>query len=108
MSRGDNQAPYAICNVVAEALSAELVVDALGEITGRDLSVGRRNRYPRCFAEAQARSVGALRENRGLIFAPGADTWRGLSGRPIRGLRRSIIINFVSSDCRQMEELTFP
>ncbi|HLW90763.1 MAG TPA: hypothetical protein VKS78_05615 [Roseiarcus sp.] len=46
--------------------------------------------------------------NKGLIFAPGANTWHGFSKRPIRGLRRSLIINFVSSDWRQMEELAFP
>jgi hypothetical protein len=47
-------------------------------------------------------------KNKGLIFTPGANTWHGLSKRPIRALRRSLIINFVSSDWRQTTELAFP
>ena len=47
-------------------------------------------------------------KSRGLIFAPGANTWHGLSKRPIRGLRRSLIINFVSAEWRQTDELAFP
>ncbi len=46
--------------------------------------------------------------NKGLIFAPGDNTWHGLSKRPIRGFRRSLIVNFVASEWRQTEELAFP
>jgi len=45
--------------------------------------------------------------NTGLIFAPGDDTWHGFAKRPIRGLRQSLIINFVSSEWRDVEELAF-
>ncbi|HQT38222.1 MAG TPA: 2OG-Fe(II) oxygenase [Acidocella sp.] len=44
-------------------------------------------------------------KNRGLIFIPGAATWHGFSKRPIRGLRQSLIINYVSPDWRAVDEL---
>ncbi|MGE0652679.1 MAG: 2OG-Fe(II) oxygenase [Alphaproteobacteria bacterium] len=46
--------------------------------------------------------------NSGLIFLPGADTWHGFHRRPIRGVRRSLIINYVKPDWRSRHELAFP
>jgi len=43
--------------------------------------------------------------NNGLIFIPGRDTWHGFTPRPIRGLRKSIIVNYVSDAWRAVEEL---
>lgn len=43
--------------------------------------------------------------NAGLVFIPGHDTWHGFTPRPIRGLRKSIIINYVTRDWRAVEEL---
>lgn len=43
--------------------------------------------------------------NRGLIFIPGRDTWHGFTRRPIRGVRRSIIVNYVSPEWRAVAEL---
>lgn len=37
-------------------------------------------------------------ENKGVIFVPGKNTWHGVGHHPIKGLRKSIIINFVTSD----------
>jgi hypothetical protein len=42
---------------------------------------------------------------KGLIFVPGEDTWHGFTPRPIRAVRRSLIINFVGPDWRAVEEL---
>lgn len=42
---------------------------------------------------------------KGLIFVPGTDTWHGFTKRPIHGLRKSIIINFVTSDWKNVQEL---
>ena len=36
--------------------------------------------------------------NRGLIFVPGQNTWHGLKNRPITGVRRSLIVNYVTPD----------
>ena len=44
-------------------------------------------------------------KNRGLIFIPASDTWHGFRKRPIRGIRKSIIVNYVRSDWRAVEEL---
>ncbi len=43
--------------------------------------------------------------NLGLIFVPGDDTWHGFEPRPIRGLRRSLIVNYVTPDWRSVHEL---
>lgn len=44
----------------------------------------------------------------GLIFVPASDTWHGYLPRPIRGVRRSLIINYVSAEWRARYELAFP
>ena len=43
--------------------------------------------------------------NAGLIFIPAHDTWHGFTPRPIRGVRKSLIVNYVTSDWRATEEL---
>jgi hypothetical protein len=43
--------------------------------------------------------------NKGLIFIPGKNTWHGFSPRPIRGLRKSIIVNYVAPEWRAVDEL---
>ena len=43
--------------------------------------------------------------NAGLIFIPGANSWHGFSRRPIHGIRRSLIVNYVTRDWRAKEEL---
>ena len=46
--------------------------------------------------------------NSALIFVPGTDTWHGFEKRPIEGVRRSVILNYVSQDWRAREQLSFP
>ncbi len=43
--------------------------------------------------------------NKGLVFIPGRDTWHGFTPRPIPGVRKSIIINYVSPAWRDRYEL---
>jgi hypothetical protein len=43
--------------------------------------------------------------NHGLIFIPGRDTWHGFSPRPVRGVRKSIIVNYVSDAWQATDEL---
>jgi len=54
--------------------------------------------------------VGAapFQHNHGLIFIPADDTWHGLERRPIPGVRRSLIVNYVSPEWRAREELSYP
>jgi hypothetical protein len=44
-------------------------------------------------------------KNKGVIFIPGKNTWHGVGHDPIEGLRKSIIINYVTSDWRDKWEL---
>lgn len=45
------------------------------------------------------------RFNHGMIFIPAKDTWHGFTKRPIRGIRKSIIVNYVAPEWRAVEEL---
>jgi hypothetical protein len=46
--------------------------------------------------------------NSALAFIPGESTWHGFAPRPIEGVRRSLIINYVSAEWRAREQLSFP
>ncbi len=46
--------------------------------------------------------------NVGMIFIPGENTWHSYEERPINGVRRSLMVNFVSDKWRAREELSFP
>jgi hypothetical protein len=46
--------------------------------------------------------------NSAMIFVPSAKTWHGFERRPIHGVRRSIIVNYVTQEWRAREQLAFP
>jgi hypothetical protein len=43
--------------------------------------------------------------NLGVIFIPAHDTWHGVGHHPLRALRKSIIVNYVSAEWRDTFEL---
>ena len=43
-----------------------------------------------------------------MIFVPGDNTWHGFERRPIEGVRRSVILNYVTHDWRERGQLSFP
>jgi hypothetical protein len=47
-------------------------------------------------------------DNTALVFVPGSNTWHGLTPRPIEGVRRSIIMNYVTDEWRAREQLAYP
>ncbi len=49
-----------------------------------------------------------FRCNGALMFVPGAATWHGFEKRPIAGLRRSLILNYVGPHWRERMQLAFP
>ncbi len=49
-----------------------------------------------------------FRFNDGLIFIPSDRSWHGFRKRPISGVRKSIIVNFVGPEWRARHELAFP
>jgi hypothetical protein len=46
--------------------------------------------------------------NAGTLFVPGTTTWHGFARRPITGLRKSLIVNYVGPDWQSREQLAFP
>jgi len=42
------------------------------------------------------------------IFVPGDNTWHGFEKRAIDGVRRSVILNYVTHDWRAREQLSYP
>jgi hypothetical protein len=46
--------------------------------------------------------------NGAMIFVPSDITYHGFEPRPIAGVRKSIIINYVTNDWRAREQLAFP
>lgn len=46
--------------------------------------------------------------NGALVFIPSTDTYHGFEPRTIEGIRKSVIINYVTNDWRAREQLSFP
>ncbi|GJM02379.1 MAG: hypothetical protein DHS20C08_08800 [Rhodomicrobium sp.] len=46
--------------------------------------------------------------NHALIFIPSDKTYHGFEKRPIKGIRKSIIVNYVKPEWRSREELAYP
>lgn len=46
--------------------------------------------------------------NCGLVFTPSADSWHGFEKRPIKGVRRTLMLNYVGVEWRARHELCFP
>jgi hypothetical protein len=46
--------------------------------------------------------------NSAMIFVPSDRTWHGFERRPIQGVRRSLIVNYVTDEWRAREQLAFP
>ena len=44
----------------------------------------------------------------GLAFVPAGDSWHGFVRRPIEGVRRSVIVNYVVPEWRSRHELAWP
>ena len=47
-------------------------------------------------------------DNSAMIFIPSEDTWHGFQPRSIDGVRRSLIVNYVTSEWRNRHELAYP
>ncbi|MGE4483065.1 2OG-Fe(II) oxygenase [Acidocella sp.] len=56
----------------------------------------------------QKRGPAPAGHNHGLIFVPGQNTWHGFEKRRITGVRRTLIINYVTPEWRARHELAFP
>jgi hypothetical protein len=47
-------------------------------------------------------------DNTALVFIPGSNTWHGMARRPIKGVRRSVIMNYVTDEWLAREQLAYP
>jgi hypothetical protein len=47
-------------------------------------------------------------QNAAMVFVPSTDTYHGFDKRPIPGVRKSLIINYVTDEWRAREQLAFP
>jgi hypothetical protein len=43
-----------------------------------------------------------------MVFVPSDHTWHGFEKRPIKGVRKSVILNYVTHEWRAREQLSFP
>ena len=46
--------------------------------------------------------------NAAMVFIPGSNTYHGFEKRPIKGIRTSLIINYVTNEWRAREQLSYP
>jgi hypothetical protein len=46
--------------------------------------------------------------NTALVFVPGDNTWHGFEPREIKGVRKSVIMNYVTDEWRAREQLAYP
>jgi hypothetical protein len=46
--------------------------------------------------------------NAAMVFVPADNTWHGFEKRPINGVRKSVILNYVTTEWRAREQLSFP
>ena len=60
--------------------------------------------------EAPDRHWGVSPFTRGgaMVFVPGDSTWHGFEKRKIEGVRRSVILNYVTHEWRAREQLSYP
>ena len=59
-------------------------------------------------AEKKHAARSPFQPNGAMIFVPSNDTYHGFESRNIEGVRKSVIINYVTTDWRAREQLSFP
>jgi hypothetical protein len=50
----------------------------------------------------------SFRPGAAIAFVPSGDSWHGFEPRPLAGVRKSLIVNYVSDEWRAREQLAFP
>jgi len=142
----ENRAAFGVCEDVASAFESQLVLNAIHDACGVDVS-GHYLRIEHCldtegFWLAPHTDLGVKAftlllylstdpghedwgtdvyvdadthyetapgtYNSALVFVPSDNTWHGYHHRPLNGVRRSLIINYVTEDWRNRHELASP
>jgi len=89
--------PHTDLGVKALTLLIQLPADGQGEL-GTDIYEG----------PGAWRDRADFEWNGALLFVPSDRTWHGFERRPIPGVRRSVIVNYVTDEWRAREQLAFP
>jgi hypothetical protein len=90
--------PHTDLGVKAFTMLAYLSKDERHKDLGTDIYDGEKRHV--------ARSPFA--PNAAMVFVPGSNTYHGFEKRPIKGVRTSLIINYVTDEWRAREQLSFP
>jgi hypothetical protein len=96
----------ALCRAPLEGtrLRLEYAVDC----DGFWLKANGRRILEQIFTTRRLHKRAPFRRNGALMFVPGGTTWHGFEKRPIAGLRRSLILNYVGPQWRERGQLAFP
>ena len=52
--------------------------------------------------------VSPFKRGAAMVFVPADNTWHGFEKRRIEGVRKSVILNYVTHDWRAREQLSYP
>ena len=90
--------PHTDLGVKAFTMLAYLSKDESHKDLGTDIYDGEKRHIARSPFEPNA----------AMVFVPGSNTYHGFEKRPIKGVRTSLIINYVTDEWRAREQLSFP
>lgn len=90
--------PHTDLGVKSFTMLLYLSTDESHEDLGTDIYDADKNHFGRS----------PFASNAAMVFVPGSDTYHGFEKRPIKGVRKSLIINYVTDEWRAREQLAFP
>jgi hypothetical protein len=90
--------PHTDLGVKAFTLLLYLSKDLSHQELGTDIYDGDKRHFGRS----------PFASNAAMIFVPSNNTYHGFEKRPIKGVRTSLIINYVTNEWRAREQLSFP
>lgn len=90
--------PHTDLGVKVFTMLLYLSKDAVHRDLGTDIYDGDKNHVARS----------PFQPNGAMVFVPSTNTYHGFESRTIEGIRKSVIINYVTNDWRAREQLSFP
>jgi hypothetical protein len=90
--------PHSDLGVKAFTLLLYLSKDPSHQDLGTDIYDGEKRHFGRS----------PFAPNAAMVFIPANNTYHGFEKRPIKGVRTSLIINYVTDEWRAREQLSFP
>jgi hypothetical protein len=90
--------PHSDLGVKAFTMLLYMSTDASHADLGTDIYDGEKKHIGRS----------PFQSNAAMVFVPAGNTFHGFEGRKIEGVRKSVIINYVTEEWRAREQLAFP